>query len=249
MNRIAPPLVILAVFAVFMFIIPDAHAISMQIVTNTGAAWLVEDENTYDDSSPNNAPDVNFIFANQTSIKGLGIGAKIVTLDFDTSTLIHGEEQVGIERAVRPVNNINDDTRFAALLNVDDDVIRYLIELNKEYVWGDTTGLESLPTEIDENNILSYNNEHAFGVADPNPNVLWITRHSPASEETIAELLTFQVRFDESVTGVNQNDFTISRGSINGVSGLGDTYLVTVDVTSTGVYNLDLVSNPTINRF
>ena len=246
MNRIAPPLVILAVFAVFMFIIPDAHAISMQIVTNTGAAWLVEDENTYDDGSPSNAPDVNFIFANQTAIKGLGIGAKIVTLDFDTATLIHGEEQVGIERAVRPVNNINDDTRFAALLNIDDDVIRYLIELNKEYVWGDTTGLESLPTEIDENNILSYNNEHAFGVADPNPNVLWITRHSPASEETIAELLTFQVRFDEPVTGVNQNDFTISRGSINGVSGLGNTYLVTVDVTTTGVYNLDLVSNPTI---
>ena len=215
----------------------------MQIITNTGAAWLVEDENTYDDSSPNNASDVNFIFANQTAIKALGIGAKIVTLDFDTSTLIHGEEQVGIERAVRPVNNIDNDTRFAALLNTGDDVIRYLIELNKEYVLGDTTGLGDLPTEIDENNILSYGDVHGFGFIDPNPNILWITRHSPADEETTAMSLVFQVRFDESVTGVSRNDFTTSRGTVDSISGSGDTYLVTVDVTSTGIYNLDLRSS------
>ena len=240
-----PPLVILAVFVMFIFISPDASAISMQIITNTGAAWLVEDENTYDDSSPNNAPDVNFIFANQTSIKGLGIGAKIVTFDFDTSTLIHGEEQVGIERAVRPVNNIDTDTRFAALLNIDDDVIRYPIELNKEYIWGDTTGLEDLPTEIDENNILSYGTEYSFGVSDPNPSLLWITRHSPAEESTTRGSLIYDVRFDESVTNVDAADFRIAgiTSTVITMSGSGESYKITAEADIDGTYNLDLINS------
>ena len=246
MNRIAsPPLVILAVFVAFIFISPDASAISMQIVTNTGAAWLVEDENTYDDSSPNNAPDVNFIFANQTSIKGLGIGAKIVTFDFDTSTLIHGEKQIGIEEAVRPVNNIDTDTRFAALLNIDDDVIRYPIELNKEYIWGDTTGLEDLPTEIDENNILSYGTEYSFGVSDPNPSLLWITRHSPAEESTTRGSIIYDVRFDEAVTNVDGTDFRIAGigSTIITMSGSGESYKITAEADIDGTYNLDLKNN------
>ena len=83
------------------------------------------------------------------------------------------------------------------------------------------------------------------------PRLESIERYSPASENTVSPTLVYRVTFSEDVTGVTASDFTLApyspggtgANSVTSVSGSGDTYYVTVSTSTSGAYNLDLVSS------
>ena len=83
------------------------------------------------------------------------------------------------------------------------------------------------------------------------PRLESIERYSPASENTDSPTLVYRATFSEGVTGVTASDFTLApyspggtgANSVTSVSGSGDTYYVTVSTSTSGAYNLDLVSS------
>ena len=83
------------------------------------------------------------------------------------------------------------------------------------------------------------------------PTVESINRKSPATENTTATNVTFQVVFSEPVTGVDASDFTVTKtntvnGSITSVTGSGTTYDITVSsITGAGTLGLHLNSSGT----
>ncbi len=81
------------------------------------------------------------------------------------------------------------------------------------------------------------------------PGVTSINRHLPATQNTTANQVTFQITFSESVTGVDAADFAIrgtASGTIASFSGSGTTYDITVNaITGTGTLGLDLKSSGT----
>ena len=77
------------------------------------------------------------------------------------------------------------------------------------------------------------------------PEVISIKRSEPVDEKTNATSVTYLVTFSESVTGVGLDDFSLTKtgtasGTIEGGSGSGTTYLVTVTITGVGTLRLDL---------
>ncbi len=90
--------------------------------------------------------------------------------------------------------------------------------------------------------------DHTYTVDTTAPTVTSIARSDPADQATSAQTLVFAVTFSEDVTGVDLSDFALSpgstgAGSIAGLTGSGDTYLVTVSVTRDGTYNLDITQD------
>ena len=83
------------------------------------------------------------------------------------------------------------------------------------------------------------------------PTLASIERYNPAAENTDSQKLVYKVTFNESVTGVDTDDFVLSSGStgntatadpVASISGSGSVYYATVFTSTDGTYNLDLVS-------
>ncbi|WP_170114091.1 Ig-like domain-containing protein [Pontibacter mucosus] len=83
------------------------------------------------------------------------------------------------------------------------------------------------------------------------PAVTGITRHNPATATTNANTVTFLVSFNEAVTGVSADDFTLSSAgitteTITGVSGAGNRYEITVsNISGSGTLRLDVKASGT----
>ncbi len=81
------------------------------------------------------------------------------------------------------------------------------------------------------------------------PRVASILRDTPSVASTPLTTLVFNVTFNEPVTNVNDDDFTVTgtgTGTISGVSGSGTSYQVTVTVAAVGTIGLDIASGHNI---
>ena len=104
-------------------------------------------------------------------------------------------------------------------------------------------------TSVVDNAIISAIEINATSTNDQvAPTVISITRQSSEPQNTTANSVGYWVTFSESVTGVDINDFTLTKeetadGTIASMSGSGSFYTVTVNaITGTGSLRLDVIS-------
>ncbi|ESA33336.1 3-carboxymuconate cyclase [Leptolyngbya sp. Heron Island J] len=93
--------------------------------------------------------------------------------------------------------------------------------------------------------VVSPNNQQVFVVSttdnaltvfnrDLAPNLLSITRQTPATTETDADTLVFRVTFSESIQNITATDFTVSGGSTATVSNITAVSATAYDITVSG---------------
>ncbi|WP_189347855.1 DUF4347 domain-containing protein, partial [Undibacterium macrobrachii] len=83
------------------------------------------------------------------------------------------------------------------------------------------------------------------------PSITSIVRQSPATATTNASSVTYAVSFNESVSGVDISDFSLTKtgatvGNISAISGSGSSYIVTINgISGDGTLRLDLNASGT----
>jgi hypothetical protein len=210
--------------------------------TGPGAA----DSNWQDGAAPNQAPIIEGIGSSGEVI----VGQPSALPDFTVSDTDGDELTVTLMAANGTINGLTDtDNNATNGIQLTGTTAQINGQIANATFTAEQDGPASISVSVSDGKAAPVTGTLNLTASTPDttaPQVASIVRANGAAQDTTAGTLTFTVTFDEAVTGVTADDFTIAaigtaNGQITGISGSGTTYTVTISsVSGDGTLRLDL---------